>query len=229
MLMIFKKTKILLFLSVVCITIFSLCGCYKSNSQENQSQSTTEEKKDPSESPLAALEYYNPTSLRNRDEMIDILQREEYGYLPPKPENLYFEVLEQNIHPEICEGKAIINKLQASGLLYGRNFSFVFYETMPLDDNTHPFFIHINFRDSIPDKYMPTEYLVNQGFAVLSFCYLDVTSDNNDFTNGLAGVIYPNGERNNDGPGKIALWAWAAQRVMDYAQSISNKLGQLNE
>ena len=46
-----------------------------------------------------------------------------------------------------------------------------------------------------------------------------MTSDDGDFTNGLAGVLYPEGKRGPTDPGKIALWAWAAQRVMDYAEA----------
>ena len=60
-----------------------------------------------------------------------------------------------------------------------------------------PCFIHINFRDLVPDRYMPSEELVDAGYAVLSFCYKDVSSDDGDFTNGLAGHIYPGGKRDS--------------------------------
>jgi hypothetical protein len=69
---------------------------------------------------------------------------------------------------------------------------------------------------------MPTEELVDNGFAVLSFCYKDVTSDDNDFTNGLAGVLYPDGKREPTDSGKIAMWAWAMHRVMDYASTLES-------
>ena len=65
---------------------------------------------------------------------------------------------------------------------------------------------------------MHSEEIVDNGFACLSFCYEDVTKDNGDFTNGLAGVLYENGQRGTHDAGKIAMWAWAAQRVMDYAE-----------
>ena len=104
-------------------------------------------------------------------------------------------------------------------------FSFPFYATIPTDGKKHPFFVNINFSACVPDQYQPTEELIDNGFAVLSFDYRDVTSDNPDFTNGLAGVIYPDGVRkSNTGPGKIAMWAWAAQRVMDYAETLTDSL-----
>lgn len=45
-----------------------------------------------------------------------------------------------------------------------------------------------------------------------------LTRDDGDFTSGLAGVLYENGKRAPHDAGKIALWAWAAMRCMDYAE-----------
>ena len=48
-----------------------------------------------------------------------------------------------------------------------------------------------------------------------------MTSDNDDYTNGLAGLIYPDGVRKNaTDSGKIMMWAWANMRVMDYAMQL---------
>lgn len=156
--------------------------------------------------------------LLSREEMLNILQREEYGYLPPKPDSLVFEVTE-NIIRNFCAGKAVCSKITAHITLNGKSYSFPFHEARPTCGTKHPFFVHINFRDNIPDRYMPTEELIDNGFAVLSFCYHDVTKDNGDFTDGLAGILYTNGKRRPSDPGKLAMWAWAAQRIMDYAQS----------
>ena len=83
-----------------------------------------------------------------------------------------------------------------------------------------PCFIYISFTDRIPDLSFPAEEILDNGFAVLHFCYQDVTSDDGDFANGLAGVIYPDGKREKTQCGKIGLWAWAASRVMDYAVTL---------
>ena len=45
-------------------------------------------------------------------------------------------------------------------------------------------------------KYFATEEMSEREVDFLAFCYNDVTSDTNDFTNGLAGVVYPGGVRN---------------------------------
>ncbi len=161
--------------------------------------------------------------LKSRVEMLEILQREEYGYMPPKPESLSFEE-ESDIILNFCAGKAVCNKISAKAVINGKNFDFPFYAVMPTDNEKHPFFIHINFRSDIPDRYQPTEEIIDNGFAVLCFNYKDVTSDDNDMTNGLSGVLYPDGKRGPTDAGKIAMWAWAAQRVMDYAYTKSDVL-----
>ncbi len=112
------------------------------------------------------------------------------------------------------------NRITAHCLLNGKGFAFPFHAILPTQGENHPFFVHINFRSDIPDRHQPTEELVDNGFAVLTFNYENVTTDNEDMTNGLAGVLYPDGKRKPTDPGKIAMWSWAAQRVMDYAQTL---------
>ena len=146
-----------------------------------------------------------------------------FGYLPPRPEKISFET-EENIIPKFCAGKAVCHKVTVNTVINGKEFSFPFLATLPTDEEKHPFFVHINFRDLNPDRYMPTEELVDNGFAVLSVWYNDITTDDGDFTNGLAGVLFENGKRNDTDCGKIAMWAWAAQRILDYAETLPDKL-----
>ena len=169
------------------------------------------------------LKERNLPKLLSRDEMLAILQNEIYGFMPKRPERVDFEV-EENVIPSFCAGKAVCNKVYAKCQVNGKEFCFPFYATIPTDGKKHPFFVHINFRPDVPDRYQPTEELIDNGFAVLSFDYNDVTKDNDDFTDGLAGVLYNNGERQANDPGKIAMWAWAAQRVMDYAETLTDVL-----
>lgn len=155
--------------------------------------------------------------LRPREEMLEILQREEYGFVPEAPETLAFSEEHRVLSPRFCAGHAVCDRVTVTGTLRGKAFSFPFYAVTPTKPGPHPFFVHINFRGAVPDMYMPTEELVDNGFAALSFNYKDVTSDDGDFTSGLAGNLFPDGRRGPADPGKIALWAWAAMRVMDWA------------
>lgn len=177
------------------------------------------------ESIAEMLAQRNLPPLRSREEMLAILLREEYGAMPPKPESLSFEVEEKGKSDVFFFAwKAETRQITAHCTVAGKRFSFPFQAVIPKTEGKHPFFIHINFRKNNPDRYMPTEELLDAGFGVLSFCYTDVTSDNGDFTDGLAGVLYENGQRSHEDCGKIAMWAWAAQRVMDYAETRSDVL-----
>ena len=159
----------------------------------------------------------NPNG-HDKKEILDILLREEYGYLPARPYEVSATV--EEIDKKFCAGKADLQKLKLSCKAEWGKFSFPIYYVCPKDKTNVPCFIHINFRDLIPDKYQPTEELIDNGFAMLTFCYKDITSDDGDFTNGLAGVVYSNGKRQNNDCGKIGLWAWAAIAVMDLAQTL---------
>ena len=41
-------------------------------------------------------------------------------------------------------------------------------------------------------------------------------------------ILYKDGKRKPNDAGKIAMWAWAAQRVMDYAQTLVDVLDLKN-
>ena len=147
--------------------------------------------------------------------MLTILQREEYGFLPPPPDAMRTSV--STILGNFCAGKATLERVEITVRVGEGEFTFPVYAAVPTATGPHPFFMHVNFRDAVPDRYMPTEELIDHGFAVLSFCYTDVTSDDGDFQNGLAALFYPGGVRRPTDAGKIALWAWACHRVMDFA------------
>lgn len=166
------------------------------------------------------LNARNLPKLKSSEEMIAVLAKEEYGNIPPAPSNITFTETDNYI-PNFCAGKALSKKVDVDLTVNNKDFHFHFFVTVPNKQGKHPFFVCINFQDLVCDYYIPTEEIIDNGFAVLSFCYENITSDDNDFTNGLAGILYENGKRNPTDAGKISMWAWAAQRVMDYAQTQS--------
>lgn len=160
-----------------------------------------------------------PSALQlNKQELVDVLLREEYGYLPKRPHTVTAE--EVSVDKSFCAGKADLKKLSLTCHMDEGEFSFPVYYVAPKGKQNIPCFIHINFRDLIPDRFQPTEELIDMGYATLTFCYRDVTADNGDFTDGLAGIVYPDGKRKPEDCGKIGLWAWAAMAIMDYAQTL---------
>ena len=155
-----------------------------------------------------------------REEIKELLQREEYGFFPPKPDSVEFYEDKNSCLKNFAAGKAELRKYIVKTDVGGKRFSFPFYATIPCKGDNIPAFLHINFRDAVPDRYMPNEEIMDNGFAVFSFCYEDITSDNKDFSIGLAGVLLEGKERQGDTFGKITLWAWAAMRVMDCIEKI---------
>lgn len=159
--------------------------------------------------------------LKSREEMLDILQREEYGYLPPKPDSIKFTETTEYLGSSLCEGKAVSKKVDITVSLYGSEFTFPLYMTVPNKSGRFPFFVCVNFQkdSTVFDRMIPTDDIIDKGFGILTFGYQDITKDNEDFTDGLAGIIYKDKERGGGDPSKIAMWAWAAHRVLDYAET----------
>lgn len=167
----------------------------------------------------AVLNERNIPPLLSQKQMLDIMQREVYGYLPPAPTRVEWEE-KGALDAHGFAGKCSTTRVDITSQWGEKKFTFPVSVVIPKGDGPFPFFVHINFRPLVPDMYMPTEEIVDSGFAVLSFCYNDVTADNPDLSDGICGVYYGGRSREQSDPGKIAFWAWAAQRVMDYAQSL---------
>ncbi len=142
----------------------------------------------------------------------------EYGYIPEAPDKVEFEVVESD-YRNAWAGKAYQYHVNITSYISGETFTFPVIYIYPKKGSNFKTIVHDNFRPDVPDRYMPVEEIIDNGFACLSFCYEDITSDDDDFTNGLAGIIYKNKERTLYSPGKIAMWAWGAMRVMDFLQT----------
>lgn len=154
----------------------------------------------------------------------DILLREEYGRPLPEPEAVSFEAdPSQKPYVRFAAGKATSTMIIAHTVIGGKEFSFKFQAIIPNKKGKFPFIVHNDFYQGVPSLGNTGEEIVERDVALFHLCYEDVTSDNGDFSNGLAGIIYDNAdgnERPDDAPGKLAMWAWANMRVMDYAMTL---------
>ncbi len=158
-----------------------------------------------------------------RAEMLEILRNEIYGTMPEKPGKIEF-IKRENVIKNFCAGKAQCDEITIKCTLERGEFSFPIYATIPSEGKNLPFFIHLNFRPDNPDRYMPTEEIIDNGFGLISLCYTDITSDDGDFENGLCSLLFDKGKRAPDSAGKLAVWAWAGQRALDYAETLGEKL-----
>lgn len=148
-------------------------------------------------------------SLR-RSELIEILAREVYGYMPP-PVSVTYEIISHNKNE--YGGKVQYYAVRIKTETPESQFAFILNLFLPKSDKKTPLLLHIAFRRDLPDKYMPIEEITDRGFALASFCYTDIASDSDDgFTGGIAGLF----DRKIYNWGKISMWAWAASRALDY-------------
>lgn len=159
----------------------------------------------------------NLPPLRTREEMMEILQREEYGYLPAKGDFSAGEP--QIIEARFAGSTCPMDKLPFTVCNEKGSHTFPLYRLMHNDGKKHPVIIYMNFHPLDASFYFPAELIAESQFDVLGFNYKDATSDNFDFTTGVAPLLggFPSGP---SAPGKIAMWAWTAMRVMDYAETL---------
>lgn len=175
-----------------------------------------------------------------RAELRTILSENEYGYAPGGAiTNLLDDpsvvTVRETRKPDtnMCAGKVTgewfdvcfptsTGEFSFPVCLFRPNYPIGVASGNPLNRKKVPLVVHINFRPLVPDKYFPLEEITDQGFAAAQIYYEDVTSDNGDYTNGLAGC-YPEygteeGNRTPTAWGKIRMWAYAASRLMDVLQ-----------
>ncbi len=151
---------------------------------------------------------------KRRKELINILSAEEYGFMPPAPGKVNGSVIKSI--KKCCSGHAVLQKIEISFDTPKGAFSFPVNFFAPVKKEKSPLILLLNFRSDPYDKYYPAEEIIDSGFALAAFNYEDVTSDNGDFENGIAGMY---DRPNNTGWGKISMWAFAASRVIDYLES----------
>ncbi len=155
------------------------------------------------------------------NERIRFFQREIYGELPPPPERVRGEIVEEN--SLFCAGKATLRTVNIIALFQGKELSFPVRYCFPNGKKQVKTVVLLNFSPNVPDKYLPAEEIIDGGWAFVSLYYEDATKDNADFTDGVALALRGAGDPS---PGKIAMWAWAAMRVMDYLQTLDTVDGK---
>lgn len=149
--------------------------------------------------------------IKRRKEIVDILSKEEYGFLPPAPVQVQGEA--ERLKERCCSGHAYEEIITLSFDTPKGEFSFPMRFFVPNKDKKYPLIIMINFSADRYHKYCPVEEIIDNGFALAQIYYNDITRDNDDFTDGLA-AMYDRDE--NTGFGKISLWAFGISRAIDY-------------
>ena len=161
----------------------------------------------------------NLPRLLNREQMVDLLLREEYGFMPDIPYEVSVSqpVLVENRY---CDKAVSHYRMNFTVTTQYGSHTIPVQTVLHTDGSVNPFFVFLNFRADVPDRYYPTEEVAEAGFDVLTVCYKDICSDDDDYNNGLAKIFYPTGRKTGEDASKIALWAWFASRMLDYAETL---------
>lgn len=163
------------------------------------------------------LPYNKELWQKRRLEILEMLSREMYGFSPAPPNKVNAFV--KKYDGKAFAGKAVHTKLDIIFDTPAGEFSFPIDLIIPNSSTPVPLFLNISFYSEIPNMYYPAEEIIDGGFATASFNYQDVVADTSDeFKTGLAGM-YEKEKRTKESWGKLAMWAWAASRVMDYIQT----------
>jgi hypothetical protein len=154
-----------------------------------------------------------------REEMIDVIHRELFGTLP-SPEFSYSVSEPTVICPYFANRTVTHSEVLMTVTIGGASNSFYIDRLLHTDGRPRPTVILNNFNRMGESRYFPIEEMSETDFNFLSIFYKDISSDDGDFSTGLAPMLLPNGQDTNTTCGKIGIWAWANMRVMDYALTL---------
>jgi len=184
-----------------------------------------------------------------RQNMLDIMQQCEYGYMPAKPIKVEGREYKHLADENCFDGKATYKKVQIVCQLHKKDYPWIIKKPelgneFTFDINCYipkipigkkiPAVIATNDREAFDFGTCPADYLCEQGIAVFNLRYRCLTNDpvnNNGLTqfdeNGLDRFIFGKsmkdlqpGDREDDAPGSIAIWAWGLSRIMDYVETL---------
>ena len=144
----------------------------------------------------------------------ELILREEYGKLPP----VMTPSTEKTFDPVTFANKAVYEHIAFTFTRDERTHTVPTSLIYPKGAKEIPFFIYINFRPDIPDRYLPVEEIIDNGYGIFTVSYQDITTDDGDFTSGLAG-IFEGENRVPEAAGKIAYWSYMLSRMMDYLET----------
>ncbi len=155
-----------------------------------------------------------------RSSIISTLLTNEYGTIPACPFRLEHEILSED--PRFCAGKGPLKALRLTLTFEEGKASFPAWLMTPSAPGEHPLFVSISFHPGMPNDYLPAEEICDRGYAVLALEHNSISPDRQDhFGDGLGRLLRlvaaNSGIPEAQLPGKIAIWAWAASRALDWA------------
>ncbi|WP_390409168.1 alpha/beta hydrolase family protein [Lacticaseibacillus jixiensis] len=138
-------------------------------------------------------------------------QNQEYGHYVPAVSEVQATVLSSVTTPN-----QVSRRYQCTvQLAEGRSVSWPFRCSEPRTPGPHPVVVWIDFGKQQLSLRVASDALISQGYAVVSVTHNDITRDQADCSGVacLSDELAVSADRRG---GKLAMWAWAAQRLMDW-------------
>lgn len=172
------------------------------------------------------LPAFMPENARRADwpalqqKMKALLLQEEYGVIPPMECGVKGEVKSRD--RRFCAGKSTLYEVDLTVALPLGSYTFPCHFSLPNSPGPHPLFVYLDFYHAAPSRYLPSEEIAERGYAVLSACHNLISKDAaDDYQEGLGKLLRDAakdaGVPREQLPGKLAIWAFAASRMLDYA------------
>lgn len=152
-----------------------------------------------------------------RAEILDILQENEFGRLPPEPEYIREagRVAFKSDYDMTGEANTVVELVTVELGYASGKYSFPIKIYRPANAEKPPAIIMIGLAlEGFFSTQAPREVL-EKGVAVVGLGCNDITLDGPGFDKGLPKVLYPNGRKNGDA-GKLMLWGRAMGYVRAY-------------
>lgn len=148
----------------------------------------------------------------------ETIQQIEYGWYPTDSMTVTAHVDDKKI---IFGGKGLLENVTLTLTGSEGSYSFPVTSCIPLTKyEPVSAFVHISF--SVPDENsrVPLLEMCERGFAMFSFSCGNVTADDDDFSSGLLPYFSDQKAIRQRKVGKMAVWAYAASHVLDYALTL---------
>ena len=162
-----------------------------------------------------------------REECMNLLSHYAYGFAPiEKPQNMSFktEILNDNLEGLIFKKLTIT----VDGFSYDLR---IYHKPTEKPLPTILYYMHMKeqvtfYDEKVPETiYIPIKDICEKGYAVIIMFFTSIYNDDLGNTKYETSLYVPYSpdkpERKDDEWGGIALWAWAASRVMDYIETDS--------
>lgn len=151
----------------------------------------------------------------DRERALQTVLYEEYGFVNTQDVHVCATV--KQVDENQVAGKCSVTTVVFTFEKNRDSVSFPVHLFRPYRFSDVPWIEFINFQSYQADyhgKYFPVEELLDRGVAIAYVNYRDITSDDGDFSNGIARLLTDRADLH--AAGKIALWSHALSEIANY-------------